>query len=125
MLNALSAEALLGSVRLALTLVHPDGDIFYENELARDQLFRIGAKDSLRSIITLPFRWQEVLAKLKAGEPVMDESMMIRSESSDMEVCYLSALPQYAPSGELDSVLCIWSSRRNAQIGRASCRERV
>jgi PAS domain-containing protein len=116
MISTSALEALLGSGGFAVSLARPDGRVLYENELARSQLGRVGpaTEYTLLDLFTVPFRWHEIIGKILSGEPVADEPVVIHTEQSDAQTCYLTALPQYDSSGTLDHVLCIWASRKNA-----------
>lgn len=116
MFTANSADTLLGQGRFAITLARPNGDILYENELARNRLYPNFSQPghSLLPLLTVPWRWNEIIEKLLHDDPVSDEPVFLLSEREDAEPCYLTAFPQFNAVGELDSVICVWTSRRQA-----------
>ena len=117
MLTAVTTQALLGSCEQAIALIRPDGDIIFENEPARTLWAQRAAGHSLLDRLTVASRWSEIVLQLSGGDPVTDEPVLLRTVNNDADLAYLTALPQNNAQGDLDSVLCIWSARRNGLSG--------
>jgi PAS domain-containing protein len=116
-LTATTVQALLGDSRLAIMLIRPDGDIVYENAQSRDLWGERQRGANLRERLTIASSWSDAVAKILDGDPVADEPLLLQTPENEAEVAYLTALPQRNQIGDLDSILCVWSARRNALAG--------
>lgn len=115
MITANSMDVLMGNGRFALSLIHPSGDIVYENKLTREMFPDPGEKPAAARF-AVPSRWQELMDQMTSGEPVTDEPVLVKGIHSCAEMCYLTIFPQYNPEGTLDSLICLWASRRSALL---------
>jgi PAS domain-containing protein len=115
MLSASTAQVLFANGNLSITLAGVNGEVQYENPLAREQFNRgeQAQSCSLQDLFASPYRWQEIVGNIANGQSLTDEPVVIQSEQGNTEICYLTALPQFKPTGELDSILCIWSFRKD------------
>ncbi len=116
MFTASTAEALLCRRDLAITVLRPDGQAIFCNEAAQNLFPPQSGRtfSSITQVLTAGHRWDEILSLLRGNSPVVDEPVLIESASGGTECCYLTAIPQWNPVGDLDSTICIWAGRRNA-----------
>jgi PAS domain-containing protein len=115
MIEAATAEILLGTGHLAVSLVQPDGEILFENRAARDML-GLGSTVSktITESLTIPNEWEDLIGKVKHQGTLADEPVLLQTSHGDAELFYVTAIPQFTKSGALDRLLCIWATRRGA-----------
>jgi transcriptional regulator with PAS, ATPase and Fis domain len=115
MIKLSTAEMLLGNGQLAVTLVRPNGDILYENRLAREMMgHEAGAPKSLLASLSASTSWEEIMLKVSQQGTVEDEPVLLQTVHGDADLCYLTAHQQFDENGEVESVVCVWAARRKA-----------
>jgi PAS domain-containing protein len=98
----------------ALTLIKPDGEILFENSLARS-LFphENPTRSTIFSRFSAPHIWNEILKKVKDNQAIIDEPVAMRTVHSEADVLYLTVTVQFSDE-KTDLLCCIWSARQRA-----------
>jgi len=114
MLEVATAQVLLSSGHLAVSLVRPDGTVLFENSLARQMLGREAAPSkSVRDSLTTPSEWEELVSKTERTGTLEDEPLLLQTPHGNAELYYITVVPQFSAAGTLERLLCVWAARRN------------
>jgi PAS domain-containing protein len=115
MIKLSTAEMLLGNGQLAVTMVRPNGDILYENRLAREMMgHEGGTPKSLLQALSTSTSWTDIVHKLEDRGTLEDEPVLLQTVHGDADLCYLTAHRQFDENGEVEAVVCVWAARRKA-----------
>jgi hypothetical protein len=115
MLNASNTHSLLGLSNFSVCLVRPDGDLLYMNSHARALFCPSGpASGRITRFFAIESTWSELVTRVSGDEPVGDEPVLMNTASTSNELSFLTLLPQRNSAGEVDALLCVWATRRNA-----------
>jgi transcriptional regulator with PAS, ATPase and Fis domain len=100
---------------LAVVLTNAQGEILYENLIARQLLGHVESQSAaLPEYFVADYTWAELLEKIRNGGALEDETVVLHTAFSDADLCYLNAFPFFNEEQDIEAVLCLWSARRGA-----------